>query len=163
MNNTCQETSPENETIDFEAQCKICKKPLIVQIMKIFMDTGHDPQSVLPMATCTRCYDLMVRRDKITDRIKVNCEFLIVAKHLEVDDKNRVFRMMQDLTKEYAKVIADYHNAEPPPWNDAYSRMLMEKPDHWPNTLNSYRNTIKVTMQRPLIDEIQHDEPPQDA
>lgn len=153
MSTTCQETAPEEETIGFEAQCKICKKPLVVQIMKIFIDTGHAPESVLPMATCTRCYDLMVRRDRISERVKVNCEFLIMAKHLEVDDKNRIFRMMQDLTKEYAKVICDYHNAEPPPWNDAYSRMLMEKPDHWHNTLNSYRQTIKDTMQRPLIDE----------
>lgn len=151
---------PGELNIQYQATCKICKKDLVVDVDAWFANNNPPALATwLQMATCTRCYDLMLRRDRAEQKIKVQCEFLIRAIKIEDETRNVIFNLVKDATKEYAKVIADYHNAEPPPWNDAYARMLMEKPEHWTNTLNSYRNTIKITMQMPLIDPQQEEAP----
>jgi hypothetical protein len=154
---------PGELNIQYQAACKICKKDLVVDVDAWFANNQEPALATwLQMATCSRCYDLMLRRDRAEQKIKVQCEFLIRAVKIEVETRNVIFNLVKDATKEYAKVIADYHSAEPPPWNDAYARMLMEKPEQWNNTLNSYRQSVKVTMQKPLIDP-QEEEAPQDA
>lgn len=124
--------------MNYATTCRICTKPLVLSIADEYAELG-DPAGLIKMATCNRCHDLKSKRDECHERIQRACAVLISAGSNRKNVEAKLREVLQRLTRRYAEVVAEFHNAQTIYWNPAFAELLMDHPDRWHSILGRFR------------------------
>lgn len=119
----------------YATHCKFCKKPITIQIDDSY-DALGDPLKILPLAACNACADLRVLRRNLEKTIATICNRLIFSSgkaDAAVLQKSRT--ALTHWTKEYAKMVAQFHGTDGSCWDEAIVETILESPNQWGEVL----------------------------
>jgi hypothetical protein len=144
---------------DFKTACKMCGRELSVKVDPGYADLG-DPYSLLPLATCNRCYDYRDSRRKVlTDLLKL-CTRLIEANALEPTEKmpqGRIEQVRNALQEsisigfyKFAQVVCTYRRLEIPSWWKDCLTALQDHPAQASNALGTFMNNLGQGTRRSM-------------
>ena len=117
----------------FEATCKICGKPLTLEIDDSY-DSVADPFKLLPLATCNRCFDLRERQKRIADRLS-NFIGLLLEKP-SVKSRNAIRPKLVSATRDYCDVLLTKYGKSANIWDEAMVDALMDQPEKFKDVIN---------------------------
>lgn len=122
------------------ANCKFCQRNLVLDIDPEYVELG-DPFKLLKYATCNTCADLRVRKRKLEDTIGNCCNR--ISQKSKKDSGSDLMEVLDKATRKYAEVIATLHELDRFTWDDAFPKLLFDKPNQWGQILTIYiRNCI---------------------
>lgn len=127
-------------------KCRVCAKQLVISVADCYNDIS-DPNKLLPMAACNRCFDLRERRNRTTNLIEKFCKqlFLLVPQKGDkvAQARDKIREGLLKVTMEYAKVHAEYHNAKSALWNEDFTDLFMARPENWVAVMSEYRKQAR--------------------
>lgn len=131
--------------------CKSCKRPIHAEVDEF--DIAHaKSQGVLsdfmgwvkrltPMITCNRCYDFIMTRGGIEEKITNVCYDL--HREGQKADHSKFVQALVDLTKKYAEVVAAFYGTQDYVWDGDFVDMLVRDPLHSRKILEGYMTVIR--------------------
>lgn len=111
-----------------EVHCQFCKKPISVKVAEIYIG---DPNGIYPMASCDRCADLRVERNKIERAIGLTAAIVAVDKFKGRPINPKAQETLVSLTQSYARLISKWHHLEGCVWDNECVRLILDKPHKW--------------------------------
>ena len=111
--------------------CKFCQKPITVEIDDTYAELG-DQLKLLPLACCNNCADIRNLRSKLERKIQAVCTLVHMAgNHATTELINKSRNTLIGLTKDYARMISQWHHMDGMAWDEECVNLLIDKPDKW--------------------------------
>lgn len=118
--------------------CKFCKRHMILEIDDAYAELG-DPYKLLQYACCDRCADIREKRRKIEGQIKRACMILAQSTgKLKKEQRDGIREALMELTKRYARMVAEWYNFSGMSWDEEFVNLLMDKPAKFGDILGQY-------------------------
>jgi hypothetical protein len=117
--------------------------PITITIDDEYATMG-DPFKLLKFATCNRCADYFVTRNRLRDAIARVCGVLTLVRgagHEQEKESRMVCKIsdkLEQLTKDYAQAVSTYYRTQTL-WDIEFVNMLMDRPEMVNSVLDHYR------------------------
>lgn len=130
-------------------ECKICRKPLVVEMDGEYAELG-DPNHLIPMATHNRCFDLWLRGDQLHVAFSKICMSIEIAViHNPKHDTSQYRPALEALTKAYCKWMCDSYRLSGTDWDEEMVNIILDKPGRWHKVLDIYRRQFRERNLKP--------------
>jgi len=131
-----------------EARCRVCGKPLTVEIADIYPELG-DPLKAVPMATCNRCADLRNRRIETEERLRRICHHILnQPKSKRTEVATRYAKPIEDRVRDWIKV-ANQTNGSAVEFDEAMVESILKDPVKYGEVLGRISGLAKKPRPAP--------------
>ena len=122
------------------AKCKICSKPLVLEIDDDYAEVG-DPNNLIPMATCNKCFDIREDILKYQKFILNWCSRVMTVPQKGRQQKLETCRQaIYSSSKKFCAAVARSHNANSDLWSVDIVDLLVDNPDRAGAILGKFRH-----------------------
>jgi hypothetical protein len=118
------------------ATCRICGCGMMLQLA-VGYPAGKDPQKLIPMATCNRCYDLRERRIKIESSFKRLCHALAMEK-MDESKRDRTHELLKVTCSAFGRWCSDLLRRQHTANVGFLANAITEQPDRWYHHLKDF-------------------------
>ncbi len=110
-------------------KCRICRAELRLEIDEDY-DASHDPNKLIPMATCNRCFDLRRRQMRMEEHIKMLCHFLATSDPNDAK-RGQVVEAVNRVAKRFSIWCSDVLNRQHAESVEVLTSELISSPKGW--------------------------------
>jgi hypothetical protein len=116
-------------------ECKFCHRPITLEIDDTYSELG-DPHGLIKIACCNQCSDAREWRRSLEFALGRQCAALSLLKSAKEGIPDKARNNLIFLTKNYARMIARWHQKEGFSWEESIVDAIIADPHHWSDVVS---------------------------